>query len=84
MNFELECQLPFSLNWKCQLQKMAAVPAQFDIEAPSVQNKTSQHRLQHHLHDEQQLCETLQKKEAIPYVEEEAGRHKPFFVPTNS
>ena len=63
---------------------MPAVPAQLDIEAPSIQSNTSQHRLQHHLHEEQQLGETLQKKEAIAYVEEEAGRQKPFFVPTNS
>ena len=73
-----------SLNWKCQLKNMHAVAAELDIEAPGVQSKTSQQRLQHQLHEKQRLGETLHLKEAIPYVEEEAGRHKPFFVPTNT
>jgi hypothetical protein len=61
-----------------------AVAAELDIEAPGVQNTKSQHRLKCQRHEKQRLGETLHLKEAIPYVEEEAGRHKPFFVPTNS
>ena len=84
VKFELGCQLPFSLNWRCPLQPLPAVPSELDIEAPIVESNKPHDRFRIQLHEEQQLDESLPQTEASHSVEPEAGRHKPFFVPANN